>query len=115
MIELPDLDDRTYADFVASARALIPSLTPDWTDHNPTDPGVVLVELFAWLAEMTMYRINRVPERSVRTFLQLLSGTQSAEAPLDDAIRSTLAELRERSRAVTTDDYEYLALHRWPT
>src|SRR5215468_7704267 len=119
MIELPTLDDRTFADFTSSARALIPSLAPGWTDHNPTDPGITLLELFAWLADIVMYRIDRVPDRSYRTFLQLLRGNlpvapDGSPLPLADAIRTTIAELRERDRAVTADDIEYLALHRWP-
>src|SRR5262249_12635681 len=64
MIELPDLDDRTFDDLVADARARIPSLAPAWTDHNPSDPGIVLLELFAWLAEIVLYRLDRVPDRS---------------------------------------------------
>lgn len=119
MIELPTLDDRTFAEFSSDARALIPSLAPGWTDHNPTDPGIILIELFAWLADIVMYRIDRVPDRSYRTFLKLLSGAvpvapDGSALPLGDAIRATIAELRERDRAVTTDDFEYLALHRWP-
>lgn len=118
MIDLPDLDDRTFTDLTAEARALIPTLAPGWTDHNPTDPGIVLVELFAWLAEIVMYRLDRVPDRSYRTFLRLLRGTEpegSAPASLDDAIRATLAELRARHRAITGVDFEHLALHRWRT
>lgn len=119
MIELPTLDDRTFADFASNARAMIPSLAPGWTDHNPTDPGITLVELFAWLADIVMYRIDRIPDRSYRTFLQLLRGDlpvapDGSPLALADAIRTTIAELRERDRAVTTDDVEYLALHRWP-
>jgi hypothetical protein len=119
MIELPTLDDRTFADFTSNARALIPSLAPGWTDHNPTDPGITLLELFAWLADIVMYRIDRVPDRSYRTFLQLLRGQlptapDGSPLPLSDAIRTTIAELRQRDRAVTADDVEYLALHRWP-
>lgn len=119
MIELPTLDDRTFADFANDARAMIPSLAPDWTDHNPTDPGIILVELFAWLADIVMYRIDQVPDRSYRTFLQLLRGSvptapDGSALPLADAIRTTIAELRERDRAVTTDDVEYLVLDRWP-
>jgi hypothetical protein len=120
MIELPTLDDRTFADFANDARAVIPSLAPDWTDHNPTDPGIILLELFAWLADIVMYRIDRVPDRSYRTFLELLRGSvptapDGSALPLGDAIRTTIAELRERARPVTTDDFEYLTLHRWPT
>lgn len=119
MIELPTLDDRTFADFASNARALIPSLAPGWTDHNPTDPGITLLELFAWLADIVMYRIDRIPDRSYRTFLRLLRGDlptapDGSPLPLADAIRTTIAELRERDRAVTADDVEYLALRRWP-
>ena len=31
--------------------ALIPRYAPGWTDHNPSDLGITLIELFAWLAE----------------------------------------------------------------
>ena len=50
---LPNLDDRTYADLVAEALAMIPARAPEWTNFNPTDPGVTLIELFAYLAEMS--------------------------------------------------------------
>jgi hypothetical protein len=126
VIELPALDDRTYDDFVADARALIPTLAPGWTDHNASDPGIVLVELFAWLAEMVLYRIDRVPETSYRTFLELLRGPRADTADpldslpvetlaIDDAIRRTVVALRTRERAITPDDFEYIALERWPT
>ena len=39
MIPAPKLDDRTYADIVAEAMRLIPRYCPDWTNHNPSDPG----------------------------------------------------------------------------
>ncbi|MCW5809180.1 MAG: baseplate protein J, partial [Deltaproteobacteria bacterium] len=115
-MELPDLDDRTFATLLEEARARIPSLVPEWTDHNPTDPGIVLVELLAWLAEMVSYRIDRIPERSSRTFLRLLAGPEAntAAAPLERAIRETLAELRGRERAITMQDFEDVALRRWP-
>src|SRR6266699_1306572 len=58
-VPLPNLDDRRYDDLVAEARGLIPSLDSTWTNHNPSDPGITLVELFAWLSEMLMYRIDR--------------------------------------------------------
>src|SRR4051794_14351850 len=47
----PTLDDRTYAQLVAEATARIPAVAPGWTDHNATDPGMTLLELFAWLSE----------------------------------------------------------------
>jgi len=60
-MKLPNLDDRTYADLMAEAVASIPALYPRWTDHNPSNPGIALVELFAWLTEMLIYPANLVP------------------------------------------------------
>lgn len=115
-IPLPNLDDKTYAELVEEARASIPRLYPGWTDHNPSDPGMTLVELFAWLTEMVLYRTNRIPEATQRTFLKLLDGSAPPQGQaLDEAIRSTLHGLRERWRAVTADDYEYLLANQWPT
>jgi hypothetical protein len=117
-IPLPNLDDRTYADLVAEAQALIPHLYPAWTDHNPTDPGIALTELLAWLTEMVLYRLDQVPEANYWAFLELLNDKDTQERlPSDDlqaAIRQTVLDLRDRYRAVTSDDFEYLALIKWP-
>jgi hypothetical protein len=111
----PTLDDVTYADFVARARAAIPVLAPDWTDHNPSDPGIVLVELFAWLAEMLVYRTDQLPDDHVRAFLTLLGGPPPGDVDdLDTAVTHTIAQLRHRWRAVTAADLEELALEDWP-
>lgn len=109
-IPQPTLDDRSYAGLLDEARTLIPSLAPDWTNHNPSDPGITLVELFAWLTEMLIYRVNRVPEENTRAYLQLLNGPQwTPGADLEEDIRATVLDLRGRHRAVTAEDYEALA------
>lgn len=114
-IQLPDLDDRTYADLVDEARTALPAIYPAWTDHNPSDPGIALIELMAWLTEMIVYRTGRVPERSERVFLRLLSGGAHGDEPdLDAATEATLRDLRELYRAVTPADYEALATTAWP-
>lgn len=116
-IPLPNLDDRTYADLTAQATALIPSLDPAWTNYNPSDPGITLVELLAWLTEMLLFQVNQVPAANTETFLKLLNGpdwVRSQGASLDDATRQTILNLRDRYRAVTTADYEWLALNAWP-
>jgi hypothetical protein len=110
-IPLPDLDDRTYDDLVAEAWSLIPAYAPEWTDHNASDPGITLLELFAWLAEMLIFRANQVPPRHVVTFLRLLNGPGwKPGRDLDDDIADTISSLRRRSQAVTCEDYEELAL-----
>ena len=49
-ISLPNLDDRRWAELVDEGRALIPLYSRDWTNHNAADPGITLIELFAWIA-----------------------------------------------------------------
>ena len=116
-IPLPNLDDRDYDDLVGEARSLIPVLLPEWTDHNPSDPGVILVEMLAWLTEMQLYQVNQIPQSHTRNFLQLLNGpewTPPTTGGLDAAVRQSLADLHERYRAATADDYEYLVGTVWP-
>lgn len=71
---LPDiqLDDRDFERLVADARRRIPGYTPEWTDLNDSDPGITLVQLFAWLEEMMLWRLNRVPEKNYLEFLKLV-------------------------------------------
>jgi hypothetical protein len=116
-IPLPSLDDQSYADLTAQALALLPALDPSWTDYNPSDPGITLVELLAWLTEMLLFQVDQVTPASTEKFLMLLNGpgwTRSPDVSLDAAIRATMIAQRERYRAVTAGDYEWLALTAWP-
>ncbi len=71
-LKAPELDTRSFDDLLSEARRRIPRYTPEWTDFNPSDPGMTLLELYAWLSEMMLYQMNRVPERNYIKFLQLL-------------------------------------------
>ena len=71
-IPVPQLDDRRWADLVKEAEAYLQGKTPEWTDFSPGDPGIVLVELFAHLTELMIYRLNRVPEKAYLEYLRLL-------------------------------------------
>ncbi|MBI1878915.1 MAG: putative baseplate assembly protein, partial [Chloroflexi bacterium] len=69
----PVLDDlRFQRDLVDEARRRIIRYCPEWTDYNLSDPGITLIELFAWMTEMIVYRLNRVPEKNYIKFLELL-------------------------------------------
>ncbi len=68
----PSLDDRTFQDIVDEAKRLIPRYCPEWTNHNLSDPGVALIELFAWMSEMVLFRLNQVPDRLYTKFLDLV-------------------------------------------
>lgn len=79
------LDDRTYAEIVQQSRKLIPKRMPEWTDENAHDPGMTMLELFAWLTEMQRYYLGRVPDRNRRKFLDLL-GAESRDTASASAI-----------------------------
>ncbi|WP_219837877.1 putative baseplate assembly protein [Paenibacillus sp. R14(2021)] len=72
MLPTPNLDDRRFQQIVEEARKAIPKFLPEWTDENAHDPGITMIELFAWLSEMQQFYINRVPERNQLKFLKLL-------------------------------------------
>jgi len=71
-LPIPDLDDRRFQDLVDEAKRMIPQLTPEWTNHNVADPGVALIELFAWMSEQVIFRLNQVPERLYVQFLDMM-------------------------------------------
>lgn len=69
----PNLDDlRFQRDLVDEARRRIIRYCPEWTDYNLSDPGITLIELFAWMTELLTYRLNRVPDKNYIKFLELL-------------------------------------------
>ena len=80
-IQPPNLDDRTWQDYVDEAVALIPKYAPHWTDYGPGDLGRTLIELFAWLVEGLTYRLNRVPEKNYIAFLNLLNISRDPAVP----------------------------------
>jgi predicted phage baseplate assembly protein len=71
-LQAPNLDDRQFADIVAQAKTLIPRYTKEYTNFNDSDPGMTLVQLFAWMTEILVYRLNQVPDLNYIKFLQLL-------------------------------------------
>ncbi len=80
------LDDRRFQDIVDQAKTLIPQYCPEWTDHNVSDPGVALIELFAWMTDLLLYRVNQTPDKMYVKFLDLigvrLDPPRSANVPI---------------------------------
>jgi predicted phage baseplate assembly protein len=74
-LPVPNLDDRRFQDLVDEAKRLVQQRAPEWTDHNVSDPGVTLIETFAWMTDQLIYRLNRVPERNYIKFLELIGVT----------------------------------------
>ena len=68
----PILDDRSYAQLRDELVARIGVYAPEWTDTHPSDPGITLIELFAFLGENLLFRFNQIPDATKLTFLHLL-------------------------------------------
>lgn len=101
-LEAPQLDNRKFEDLLREAQLRIPRYAPEWTDFNESDPGITLVQLFAWLTEMMLYRMNRVPERNYIKFLQLvgleLQPAQPATAHLSFTAKKGALDVRSVPR-----------------
>jgi hypothetical protein len=69
----PKLDDRSYEELRDELVRRIPVHSREWSDHNASDPGIALLELFSWLSSNLLYRMNRAPEKARREFLRLLN------------------------------------------
>lgn len=107
-IPMPKLDDRRFQDIVDQAKRLIPQYTPEWTDHNVSDPGVTLIELFAMMTDMLLYRVNQIPYKVQLQFLELLgmrlAPPRPAHAPVTfylSAAQPTVMEIPRETEVAT--------------
>jgi predicted phage baseplate assembly protein len=71
-LPVPNLDDRHFQDIVDEAKKRIPHYSKEWTDHNVSDPGITLIELFAWMTDILLYRLNQVPDLHYIRFMEML-------------------------------------------
>jgi hypothetical protein len=117
----------TFDALVREGTSLIPAHAPTWTNHNPSDPGITLVELLAYFTEVLVYRIGRITPQAKLQFLRLLKGGEwtgwkaladdldraadraPAEA-IDRAIDAAVRDLSGQFNAVTAGDFEQLAM-----
>ena len=98
-LTVPAVDDRRYADLVSESVARIAVHNPEWTNYNRSDPGITLLELFAFLTESLLYRANQIPERNRLAFLRLLGVPLQPAASASSLV--TFANERGAPRTVT--------------
>jgi predicted RNA-binding protein with TRAM domain len=139
-IPLPNLDTKSYEELVDEMISSIPNYTDTWTNHNPSDPGITILELLSWIAETTLYRINRIPDGSYVNFLRFVAGASGIDdvkralndpyldrshrqileflREIEEGDKKTIAEMktnalrfmRSRYRAITESDFQRLAM-----
>src|SRR4051812_3326243 len=109
-LPVPPLDDRTFDQLVAEGRALIPRYATRWTDHNVADPGITLLELFAYLTETAIFELDQRPDDIVRGWLRLLGECADPDLPAAAGLATAVRALDATTRAVTAADARRLAL-----
>jgi hypothetical protein len=109
----------SFDELVREGGSLIPAYAPQWTNHNPSDPGITLLELLAYFSEILAYRALRITPDAKLHFLRLLEGRAvSPSDPLigkpssviDEEIRKRVEALSRLECAVTPGDFERLAV-----
>lgn len=96
-----NLDDRKFNDLVQECILRIPRYCPEWTNHNPGDPGITLIELFAWLTDQMLFRFNQVPRRYYVSFLELLG--IRLQPPVPAHAELTFYLTKAQSQSITLD------------
>jgi hypothetical protein len=71
-LDSPNLDDRTFDELVAAAVDRIRRRDGAWRDLSVGDPGMVLLDAFAFVTEQLLFRVNRIPEKAYVAFLNLI-------------------------------------------
>lgn len=66
------LDDERFAQIAERAKEQICQIMPEWTDHNAHDPGITVLELFAWMKEMQQFHMDRITRAHRLSFLRLM-------------------------------------------
>ncbi|MGE3309000.1 MAG: putative baseplate assembly protein [Limisphaerales bacterium] len=120
-ITAPILDDRSYQQLRDELVRRIAVYTPEWTNHNPSDPGITLIELFAFLGENLLYRFNQIPEATRIEFLRLLQIPLRAAQPAralvamtTDSATGTLVPQLTEARAGALAFETRTEVHAWP-
>ncbi|HUZ69155.1 MAG TPA: putative baseplate assembly protein [Candidatus Saccharimonadales bacterium] len=102
-LPVPNLDDRRFQDLVDEAKRMVQQRCPEWTDHNVSDPGITLIETFAWMTDQLVYRLNRVPDRLYVKFLELIDVRLFPPTPARAALTFWLAAPAESAQRVAVN------------
>ena len=97
-LTVPNLDDRDFHQLMEEARRIVAKGCPEWTDLSPGDPGLAIIEVFAHLTEVLIYRLNRLPEKVYVELLRLIGSR--LEPPVSASVVLRFSRSQESNRAI---------------
>src|ERR1700674_4449823 len=69
----PPVQPQSFDQILTEALVRIPVHNPEYTNYqNNTDPGVTILQLFAFMADNLSYIANQLPDQNRLKFLSLL-------------------------------------------
>ena len=86
MLKVPKLDDLTYEQMMQRAVSRIPSMTEEWTDYNDHDPGITVLQMYAWLTDMLDYYMSATGDVHVEKYLKLLGNVNLRMGEMADLV-----------------------------
>lgn len=97
-IDIPQLDDKTYEELFEEALNRLPAYADAWTDYNPADPGITILELLAYLTDTHMYQLDQVTDDHRRKYLKLMGTRPRPPEPATTKLSITPPEQIESAR-----------------
>lgn len=111
-IDVPELDDRSYEQLLEEATKRLPAYDDGWTDYNPSDPGIAILELLAHLTETYLYQLDSVTDDHREKYLRLIGERRqpatSASVTLSLGLpeAATVARVPAGTRLIAVDGSE---------
>lgn len=107
---MAELTDADWDDLARDLTARVAVFAPDWTAQTDTDPGVTIVELFAFLTESLLYRQDGSPRgrARLREIVEQLARVHASPCPDGTLIRNRYYTGKLLSAADFEQEQQYL-------
>jgi hypothetical protein len=101
---MPVIDEQQWPRLAATLRREVAVYAPEWTDTNESDPGIALLQLFAFLTEDLNYRSERLGDRGVAAAQRLADAAHRLAIPPDATEHALRRPNFYEGQLLTADD-----------
>ena len=107
MLVPEQLDNQSFDEIIQQAQKQISLLTSDWTNYNPSDPGITLLELFSWYKEVQQYHLNALSREHELAYLKLLGAAPHDMKPATALLALTGEGMVEEKSIFLAEDIPF--------